>query len=247
MTVDELRVDPAEGGFALWWLGQSGFAIRFGGQIAVVDPYLSDSLTKKYAGTARPHVRLAAPIAEPTTLADGPVTVLAATHQHTDHMDPETLAPIVARSRERELTVSFVVPEAWRTLAADRSGLRTADIIGVDAGSAAEVGHFTFIGIPAAHEHIDRDADAHCLYLGYVIRFGTWTLYHSGDTLRYDGQAEVLKAFDVDVAFLPINGKVGNMTGADAARLAKDMNARVAVPCHYHMFEFNTADPTDEF
>ena len=39
----------------------------------------------------------------------------------------------------------------------------------------------------------------------------------------------------------------GNFTGPEAARLARDIGARVAVPCHYDMFEFNTADPADEF
>jgi len=34
----------------LWWLGQSGYLIRWWDQHLLLDPYLSDSLTKKYAG-----------------------------------------------------------------------------------------------------------------------------------------------------------------------------------------------------
>ncbi|MEJ7713678.1 MAG: hypothetical protein WKF84_28465 [Pyrinomonadaceae bacterium] len=37
------------GGFRLWWLGQSGFLIQWENQHALLDPYLSDSLTAKYA------------------------------------------------------------------------------------------------------------------------------------------------------------------------------------------------------
>jgi L-ascorbate metabolism protein UlaG (beta-lactamase superfamily) len=38
----------------------------------------------------------------------------------------------------------------------------------------------------------------------------------------------------------------GNLTGEEAAAVAADVGARLAVPMHYEMFEFNTAPP-DEF
>ena len=85
--------------------------------------------------------------------------------------------------------------------------------------------------------------------LGYVARFGTWTVYHSGDTVKNGGMVERLKPFNVDVAILPINGSrperkvAGNLDGSEAAALAKAINARLASPCHYEMFTFNTASP----
>jgi L-ascorbate metabolism protein UlaG (beta-lactamase superfamily) len=101
--------------------------------------------------------------------------------------------------------------------------------------------------VPSAHEQIERDDRGRCKYLGYVIQVGQWSVYHSGDTVVYNGLAARLEAFNLDVALLPINGKVGNMSGVDAARLARSAGARLLVPCHYDMFEFNTADPGDEF
>jgi L-ascorbate metabolism protein UlaG (beta-lactamase superfamily) len=56
----------------------------------------------------------------------------------------------------------------------------------------------------------------------------------------------------IDVALLPINGRLperhvaGNLWGREAAQLSHDMGAGIAIPCHYEMFEFNTAT-TDEF
>jgi hypothetical protein len=41
--------------------------------------------------------------------------------------------------------------------------------------------------------------------LGYVLEFGGWTIYHSGDTVRYEGMTEKLRSFRTDVALLPIN------------------------------------------
>ena len=58
-----------------------------------------------------------------------------------------------------------------------------------------------------------------------------------------------LKQWNIDVAILPINGNrperrvAGNLDGIEAAHLAHEIGATVAVPCHYEMFEFNTASP----
>ena len=38
-------------GFCLWWLGQSGFLVKWQGKYLLFHPYLSESLTKKYADT----------------------------------------------------------------------------------------------------------------------------------------------------------------------------------------------------
>ena len=47
----------------IWWLGQAGFALRYGQFSLLIDPYLSDSLARKYAGTELPHTRMmSAPI-----------------------------------------------------------------------------------------------------------------------------------------------------------------------------------------
>ena len=42
---------PDERYFHLWWLGQSGYLLQWRGKRVLIDPYLSDSLTKKYAVT----------------------------------------------------------------------------------------------------------------------------------------------------------------------------------------------------
>jgi len=76
-------------------------------------------------------------------------------------------------------------------------------------------------------------------------------VHHSGDTVLYDGMADVLRRWTIDVALLPINGSAperrvaGNLRGREAARLAKDIGAGRVIPCHYDMFEFNTASPEE--
>src|SRR5579863_5794693 len=116
-------------------------------------------------------------------------------------------------------------------------------LVPLNAGQTIEKKGFDITAVPAAHEKLEKDDRGRNIYLGYVVRAGPWTVYHSGDTVVYDGMAQLLRPHGIDVAILPINGKVGNMGGVDAARLAKEIGAKLAVPCHYEMFEFNTASP----
>ena len=110
-------------------------------------------------------------------------------------------------------------------------------------GERATVGEFTFEAVPAAHEELAPH------YAGFVVSVGPFRIYHSGDTVRFPGMAGRLRPLGVDLAFLPINGRAperrvsGNLDGVEAAKLAHDIGARCVVPCHYELFEFNTASP----
>src|SRR5207244_475156 len=76
-------------------------------------------------------------------------------------------------------------------------------------------------------------------------------IYHSGDTKLYEGMVEILRRWKIDLALLPINGDrperrvAGNLSATEAAELAAGIGAAMAIPCHYNMFEFNTADPRE--
>ncbi len=224
----------------LWWLGQSGFLLQRNGRHLLFDPYLSDSLTRKYEQTQKPHVRMTQIVVAPERLSF--VDVVTSSHNHTDHLDAETLIPLLAAARH---DVSILVPAANRLFAAKRLGLAPDQLLTLDEGQSIETKSFDITAVAAAHDKLETDEKGRFLYLGYVVRAGPWTVYHSGDTVVYPGMAEVLRPHGIDVAILPINGKVGNMNGLDAARLAKDMGAKLVIPCHYEMFEFNTASPED--
>src|SRR5680860_1174697 len=71
--------------FHLWWLGQSGFLLKYQGKHLLIDPYLSDSLTKKYEGTEKPHIRMTERVIDPERLDF--IDVLTSSHNHTDHLD----------------------------------------------------------------------------------------------------------------------------------------------------------------
>jgi L-ascorbate metabolism protein UlaG (beta-lactamase superfamily) len=244
----EIRAADAGGGCALWWLGQSGFLLKHAAGHLLFDPYLSESLTKKYAATDKPHVRMTQRPIDPARL--DMIDVVTSTHAHTDHFDPETLIPL----KQANPSLRLVLPEANRSAAIQRLGTSGDWLIGVNDGETIEVRGFTFHPVPAAHETLDRDEHGRSKFLGYVVRFGDppITVYHSGDCVPFEGQAELLAPFRIDIALLPINGRrperrvAGNFWGREAAELAGAIGAKLAVPCHFEMFEFNT-EPPDEF
>ena len=230
----------------LWWLGQSGYLLQADGSRLLIDPYLSDSLTKKYAETDKPHVRMTERAVDPARLNF--IDAVTSSHNHTDHLDAETLLPLMRVNAG----LRVVVPEANRAFAADRLQCPPERLAGMDAGETADASGFRIRALPAAHETLETDADGRYTHLGYVIEAGGKAVYHSGDTVRYDGMLDWLRPWRIDAALLPINGRnparrvAGNLSGAEAARLAQEMGAALVVPCHYEMFEFNTVPP-DEF
>jgi L-ascorbate metabolism protein UlaG (beta-lactamase superfamily) len=227
----------------LWWLGQSGYLAGWQGHYLLLDPYLSDSLTHKYAGTAKPHVRMTGRVAAPERLDF--VEVATSSHNHTDHLDAETLRPLL----QANPNLAIVVSAANRQFAAERLQLLPERLIALAEGEPQPVGPFTFQAVPAAHEALETDDQGQHKFIGLVIQAGPYTLYHSGDTVRYPGMAERLRQWPIDLALLPINGRdpargvAGNLSGPEAVALARDMGAKLVIPCHYEMFEFNTVSP----
>jgi L-ascorbate metabolism protein UlaG (beta-lactamase superfamily) len=230
----------------LWWLGQSGFLIQFQRRHLLIDPYLSDSLTKKYAETNKPHVRMTEHVIPPEGLDF--VDVATSSHNHTDHLDGETLLPLWKANPDLKVIVS----RANAAFAAERLQVSADRLTPIRAnGEAIKSGPFTFHAIPSAHETLEQDENGEHRYIGLIIQAGKWTIYHSGDCVPYDGLVDRLKTWRIDIALLPINGRdpsrgvAGNFTAEEAAQLGKQIRAGLVIPCHYEMFEFNTISPQE--
>jgi len=226
----------------LWWLGQSGYLIQYHGKRLLLDPYLSDSLTTKYASTDKPHVRISELVIEPQLLP--PIDVITSSHNHTDHLDADTIIPILQNSPDCKI----IIPEANREFVANRLKIKEDKPIGLNDGETYTDETFTIQAIPAAHNSIDRNEKGQCHYLGYLITIGPYKIYHSGDTLYYDGMEKLISDFAPHLALLPINGNLperkvsGNLNASEAVDLGLACKIPYIIPCHYDLFAFNTAD-----
>ena len=96
---------PDAGRFDLWWLGQSGFLVAWNGKHLLFDPYLSDSLSVKYAETDKPHVRMTEQVVDPARLVM--VDVVTSSHNHTDHLDGETLGALAGSNPRMKLVLPW--------------------------------------------------------------------------------------------------------------------------------------------
>jgi L-ascorbate metabolism protein UlaG (beta-lactamase superfamily) len=243
VLLDDILSFKSDQAFKVWWLAQSGFLIKWQGKYLLFDPYLSNSLSLKYQYTDKPHVRMSELAINPASLNF--VDIVTSSHNHTDHLDADTLVPLLKNNSD----VMFVIPEANRLFVTDRIGCEENFPSGLNDGQTIEHKGFKITGLPAAHNTVERDENGLCKFMGYLVQFDNYAVYHSGDTLWFDGLDELLKPYHVDIAFLPINGNkperrvAGNLNAEEAALLGKAIGARLVIPHHYHLFEFNSEDP----
>lgn len=254
MTPARFPLDPTfpsptgqEDAVVLWWLGQAGFAIRAGDELLFIDPYLSDVLADKYRGRIFPHSRMHPSPVNPSDVTG--LSLVLCTHGHTDHMDLGSIPYLQSASDPL-----FVVPRSEAVKGVAR-GIPASRLLGLDAGETFRSrGGISVTAVPAAHEELTTDDHAQNLFLGYVIEVGSRRIYHSGDCAPYPGQADLVRALNVDIALLPVNGRdthrrdhgvPGNFTLEEAVALCRDADIPALVCHHWGLFEFNSADPAD--
>ncbi len=201
------------------WLGQGGWLLDFGNATLMLDPYLSDSVKKVNPKNFRRQ-----PISE--EFIHFHPDYLAITHDHLDHLDPETIPCLL--DTDKHITL-FAPYNAWckaRSYGGDHN------YVLLDKGSSWTATDFYIHAVKAAHSDLYA--------VGFIIFEGGKSYYFSGDTLYNDEVIADVKKLcpeGIDLAFLPING-VGNNTNAhDAARIAHDIGARCAIPAHFGMFD----------
>lgn len=229
--------------FKIWWLGQSGFLLKWKEKCLLFDPYLSDALSLKYQHTDKPHTRMSELVVAPSKLEG--INVVTSSHNHTDHLDADTLIPILKNNKG----IQFIIPEANRSFVVDRVHCNNDFPLGLNAGTSVAVADFLITGVPSAHNTVEKNELGECKFMGYIVQFGNYSIYHSGDTILFDGLIEILSAYQIDIALLPINGNkperkvAGNLNPREAAHLGKAIGAKMVIPHHYDLFEFNTEDP----
>lgn len=198
------------------WIGQSGYILHDGITEICIDPYLSNVVDR----IAKRGRMVEAPFLAEELKSD----VVICTHNHLDHVDIDAI-PLMKKEK-----MLFLAPDnAKNTLL--ECGVINYEAF--DEGTAAKIGDFE---LKAAF------ADHTVPAVGVIVKHNGITMYFSGDT-EYNEKLEKLKDYNIDIMFICINGKLGNMNVDEAVQLTKIIKPKVGVPTHYGMFESNTEDP----
>ncbi|HEY3377703.1 MAG TPA: MBL fold metallo-hydrolase [Armatimonadota bacterium] len=206
------------GEVALFFLGQAGFAIKTAvGKLVVIDPYLTDACERLF-GEKR---MLPCPIAPEELHAD----LIASTHAHADHLDPDGL-PIYVQCPTTAFLGAPDCRQAYMAqgLAADRYTI-------LATGDTCTRAGITFRAIFADHGANTPDA------VGLLLDVDGVTVYFTGDTAYRPNEIRAsLGDVSLDLMIAPINGQFGNMSAPEAVQLAALLRPRIVIASHFWMF-----------
>lgn len=239
------EADKVTGAIHLWWLGQSTVLIKWDGKGLLFDPYLSDSLTRAREDSGSPLTRISERVVDPLLLSG--VDLVACTSLEPDRLDPETILALRASNPDMKI----VLPAGAANEAEERLGSAAPPIVRVNANTYASHASFDFHGIEAATPKIHRDADGNSRELGYVVSFGPFALFFSGETIWHTHLVKQIRRWPINLAILPISGDVksgdsgDSFNGFEAAAFSKAISASIVVPCDYDLFEEATTSPEE--
>ncbi len=227
LQIKELEVEP--GSLAIFWLAQAGFVYKTpAGTIVYVDAYLSDCVHRLLADVRYGFKRIMpAPLAPEEVEAD----VVACSHSHADHFDYDAI-PVLARNPR----IHFVAAPDCR-LEFEKLGVPADRYTIIHEGETLTYGDVVLTGVFADHGDLAPEA------LGLLIQVGEIKVWQVADTAYRPDKWQNLFAAGIDVIIPPINGAYGNLDGVEAARLAHDAGARLAIPCHFWMFAEHNGNP----
>jgi L-ascorbate 6-phosphate lactonase len=225
------RFAVSENELAIWFLGQNGFILKSGSRpILAIDPYLTNSCATLYNDQNEFRLDRQLPVfIEPEDLD---VDYILVTHSHDDHADPETL-----KRCGNKHTTTFIGPwEGYQKFL--KCDILEKDCCLTHPNQAIEINGINIRGtfaLPTDHTDLN--------HIGYMIEFSNGIrFYNSGDTAYCDLFTHINK-FKVDICTICINGGFHNLSHMEAARIVKEINPKVVIPCHYDMMVNNVGDP----
>jgi L-ascorbate 6-phosphate lactonase len=228
-TIRTFSVPPDS--LAVWYLGQNGFILKSeDGLLIGVDLYLSNSCASTFAHLPYRLDRQLPVFIEPEDLE---LDIFVTTHSHDDHADPETIRRVSKTSRTR-----FVGPfDSLRVFG--RCGVPESQRQLVHPGQTIQLSSSATLQATFALPTDGTDLN----HMGALLQFRTGiTFYNTGDTAYADVLGSVLPR-DVDICAICINGGFHNLSPSEAASIVRQVNPRVAIPCHYDMLVNNVASP----
>jgi L-ascorbate metabolism protein UlaG (beta-lactamase superfamily) len=227
------------GEIGVTFIGHSSFLIQIAGLNLLVDPVFASWLIVLHR-VRRPGV----------AIKDlPPIDAVLLSHAHMDHLNLPSLRRIIRRTRKLTGTAPVaVVPWNVTDLVA---ALGFSSVTSLAWWQSMKLGDLEITLTPAKHWGARKMTDTHRGFGGYVIRNGSQSLYHSGDTGYFDGFAEIRERLAPQIALLPIGAyspssfRSVHTSPEDALQIFADLRADTMVPMHYGTFCLS-AEPMEE-
>ncbi len=227
--IETTHIEP--GSLAIFWLAQAGFVFKTSsGKIVYTDPYLTD-----YVQRVLPEYGLGFKRIMPKLIEAEEVDAdyIVSTHSHQDHLDADALPCLLQNPRIR----FFGSPDCQPYY--EQAGVPKDRYTILHKGETFQLGDFTLTGVYADHGELAPEA------MGALFNFDGIKVWQVGDTAYRPDMWQDIFQEKVDIILPPINGAFGNLNGVEAAKLAHDSHARVAIPCHFWMFAAHFGNPAE--
>ena len=206
------------------WYGHSAFAVEFGNNKIVFDPFLEGN--PSWAGSWK-------------EVAQGCTHVLL-THGHDDHIGN---ALDICKASGAMLVANFEI-----CMYLVGKGLSDTQINPGNHGGTVDCGGFSTTFVNAVHSSSVQTGNGENLYLGnpagLVLHADSEpSLYHMGDTDIFGDMALIAELHQPQIGLVPIGDRF-TMGGAVAALACRRyFNFRTIVPCHYGSFPVIDQNP----
>ncbi len=258
--IDSTTVEP--GTFAMWWLGCTGLWVKSEGDANIIvdlwvgagkrtaaNPHMEEGhQMMRMAGVRnlQPNLRLSPFVIDPFAIRTADAVL--ATHTHTDHIDVNVAAAVLANCPD---TVPFIGPQSavdlWTKwgVPSDRCiVVRPGDVVTVKDTEIHIVDSFDRTMLLTRPKEIKSKGnpipDMDDLAVNYIISTPGGSVYHGGDSHFSNLYVKHGKEHRVDVAMGAYGenppGITDKQTASDILRMAEGLQAKVVIPFHHDIW-----------